>query len=75
MIQGSPHRVKLPGNIYREIDLVLRHKHIAKPDIAFSSTQQYLLERLYQADFQVSTSILKPSFSGSFEVDDAISRS
>lgn len=54
MIHGSPHRVKLPGNIYRDIDLVLRHKHIAKPDITFSSTQQHLLERLYQADFQVS---------------------
>jgi len=53
MLQGSPNCVKFPTSVHREIDHVLRHKHAARPEVAFDSAQQHLLEHLYNANFQV----------------------
>jgi len=59
MVQLSPHCVKFPHNVHREMDHILRHKYAARPEIAFSSAQQHLLEQLYNSNFQVRLRLLR----------------
>ena len=52
LLTGSPNRLKLPSSVHRDVDLVLRTSHTPQAGVAFRSAQQYLLDSMYQGQFQ-----------------------